>query len=48
MMGGTAFLINPKSGEITPKFSFGNLSNFPESMLIWDNLIKGDSEIYGY
>jgi hypothetical protein len=28
--------------------SFGNLSNFPESMPIWDNLFKGDSEIIGY
>jgi hypothetical protein len=28
--------------------SFGNMSNFSESMPIWDNLVKGDSEIQGY
>jgi hypothetical protein len=28
--------------------SFGNLSNFPDSMSTWDNLGKGDSEIQGY
>jgi hypothetical protein len=37
-----------KIREINPKFSFGNLSDFPESMPIWDNLVKGDSEIQGY
>jgi hypothetical protein len=38
------FARNPKSGKITPKFSFGNLSNFPKSMPIWDNLVKGTQE----
>jgi hypothetical protein len=28
--------------------SFGNLGNVPEGIPIWDNLVKGDSEIQGY
>jgi hypothetical protein len=39
---------NPKSGKRNQvTLSFATLSNFPESMPIWDNLVKADSEIQG-